>query len=340
MRPFPIVKVLIVMISLLLLVAACSSSQDTGTTKEEAALDYPKEDINILVGYAPGGGTDTMARVMIQALNNNGIVDQTFQVENLPGASGVNAFIKMQKESDDDHQIMIVPEMGIPLVNGSFDAGYDDFIPVAQASTGTVAMVVGKNSPYETAEEVIEAIEKDPASVSISIPGALDSAEPYRWYTIFEEIGSDIELGDLNTIPTGGLSEVITSIVGEHTDVALLSASKGIVDQAEVGNMKVLAVLSPERLEQFPDTPTLVELGINIVHDKARGIWMGKDVPEEVVQYWEDVMSKIETTPEWQEYLEQEMLQATFKDSEAYLDFLKTEGESFGAYIKRIEENR
>ncbi len=119
-------------------------------------------------------------------------MDQTFQVENLPGASGVQAFTKMFKEKDNKYQLLNVPEMGIPLMNGALDATYDDFQPVAQVGTSTLVIAVKADSRFKTIEQLLEEIQNDPQSVSIAVPGALDSAEPYRWYTIFEELAKKI----------------------------------------------------------------------------------------------------------------------------------------------------
>ena len=334
-----LITILILIVFSMVLLVGCSSKEPA--VKKSVLDGYPDRPINVLVGYGAGGGSDTHARTVIKALNDNGIVDQSFTVENLPGASGVHAFSKMQNEPDDIYQIFCVPEMGIPLVNGALDASYDDFQRIAQVGSGTHAMFVKADSPFETVEQVLDAIEKDPQSVSIPVPGALDSVEPYRWYTIFEEIGSDtIELGSLNIIPTDGNADVITNIIGGHMDVALVSASANLADQVEAGNARVLAVLSPERLDAFPDAPTLLERGINIVHNKARGFWIGKDVPEEIVQYWEDALKELMETPEYKEYLDKNMIQSIYKNSEEYTQYSKEEGERFGNFMKRVQESR
>ncbi|GAB7053257.1 hypothetical protein JCM16163A_00020 [Paenibacillus sp. YK5] len=271
-------------------------------------------------------------------------MDQTFQVENLPGASGVQAFTKMFKEKDNKYQLLNVPEMGIPLMNGALDATYDDFQPVAQVGTSTLVIAVKADSRFKTIEQLLEEIQNDPQSVSIAVPGALDSAEPYRWYTIFEELAKKsgkkpLEIGSLNIVPTDGSAAVVTNVLGGHLDVALVDPNV-FVDHVKTGNARVLAVLSPERLPQFPEAPTLVEKGINIVHSKARGFWIGKDVPKEIVQYWEDKLREVTKTPEYKEYADKNLMQITFLNSEEYTKFLKEEGPRFKAYIQKVQANR
>src|SRR5690606_28130776 len=100
-------------------------------------------------GYKPGGGTDTNAREMIRTLNENKIIDQNFQVLNLPGASGVNGYTKMLQEPDNIYQLMDISDIGIPLYNGALEnVTLADFKPIAQVANGTLALMVGKDSPY------------------------------------------------------------------------------------------------------------------------------------------------------------------------------------------------
>ncbi|MEL7568367.1 MAG: tripartite tricarboxylate transporter substrate binding protein [Eubacteriaceae bacterium] len=331
----------VLIFSLLLLSVGCSSDKPATKSEKFSLEGYPDKTINMLVGYAAGGGSDINARTLIKALSNNGIINQSMQVENLPGASGVHAFNKLYKESGNIYQLLIVPEMGIPLVNGSLDLFYDDFQPIAQVATGTTAIFVSSGSKYQTIEQVLEAIKNNPQSISIAVPGALDSIEPFYWYSILEKISwKSAELGSLNIIPTDGESAVITNVIGGHTDVALLNASSNLADQAESGNARVLALLSPERLAEFPDVPTLKEKGIDIVHSKARGLWMGKDVPREMIEFWEEKLQEVMKTPEWEDYLKQNMLQPTYLKSEEYTNYLQQEGTGFKEYILKIKESR
>lgn len=311
------------------------------TSEESTELDgYPDQSLTVLVGYEPGGGSDTNARAMISALTETGIIEQSMQVENLPGSSGVHAFTKLYQEPDNKYQLLDVPEMGIPLINGSMDADYDDFQPVAQVASGTLVVLVGADSPYETVEQLLADMESDPRSITIATSGALDSSEPYRWYTIFDELQSEtVDLGELNFVPQDGTAGSITSVVGGHTDVSLVNPGL-IVDHVEAGEAKVLAVLSPERLDAFPDAPTLVETGIDIVHNRARGWWMGVEVSQEVVQFWEDTLREATQTEQWTEYLTANFFELDFRGAKEYTEFLKEEGERFGSYLQMVQEAR
>src|SRR5699024_9524506 len=145
-------------------------------------------------------------------------------------------------------------------------------------------------------------LDKDPRSLSIAVSGAIDGTEASRWYSIYNEIqGGNADAYDLNFVPQDGAST--PSVIGGHTDVALENPAVAM-DHLKTGDIEVIAVLSQDRLESFPDVPTLVEEGIDIVHSRARGWWIGKDVPEEIVEYWEDKLKQATETDDWKQYTE------------------------------------
>lgn len=299
---------------------------------------YPDKTLTMLVGYGPGGGNDTMAREMIKNLNQNDIVNQKILVENLPGASGVNAFIKTYKESKNNYQLLVVVDMGLPLANGAMDVEISEFKPIAQVESGTLVLMVSNDSPYDTVEEFLADLKEDPSQFIIGSAGSMTSSEPYRWYTIIEAIndGVAVSVDELNIVPQDGTASSIPGVLGGHLDVILTNPGSA-VDHVSSGNAKVLAVLSEERLEAFPDAPTLKEVGLDIVHRRARGFWMGGEVSDEIVTYWEEKFKEASQTAYWQEYTEKGMSSNEFLDTEKYLDFLEKENKKFKEYIHSLD---
>lgn len=344
------------LVSLVLVATGCSSSEsstkppesnvstqnESNTSAESNGIpeNYPDETITVIVGYNPGGGTDTNAREMIRTLNENNIVDQNFQVLNLPGPSGVNGYIKMLQEPDNIYQLMDVSDIGIPLYNGALDATLDDFKPIAQVANGTLVLMVGKDSPYNEVEEIFEVLKEDPGKLMISVSGALDSSEPYSWYNIYERlVGEGAQLESLNFIPFDGTAESVTAVLGGHVDAALVNPGNAI-DHVKAGNAKVLVALSDKRLSLFPDVPTLKEKGIDFSYNRTRSWWIGGKVPDEIVKFWEAKLKEATETDTWKEYAERTMQEIDFMGTEEYLEFLRVEGPIFGDYIKMVQSLR
>lgn len=326
---------LFVMITLTMSLAACSQSEKTGG-KSEPLDDYPSKPITVLVGFSPGGGSDVNARTLTKAMTDNNIVDQSFQIKNLPGGGGANAYTQMINDPDNIYQIMEVPEIAYPIVNGSMKADYSDFQFVGQSATQTMAIIVKKDSKIQSVEDLVKVLREDPSSLSIAISGALDGGEAHRWYTIYKEVHGDkeVSVNDLSFVPQEGDS--VTSVVGGHTDIALENPALAL-DFVETDEVKVLAVLSKERLDIFPEAPTLVEKDLEIIHSRARSWWMGKDVPQEIVKYWQDRMKEATETEDWQNYVEKNAFESTFLEAEEYGKFLSESGKDFKEYIKLIK---
>jgi len=328
----------IVLISIVLL-AACGS-ESSGTSAESNSSNsklpegYPDRNIEMLVGYGAGGGTDLTARHLIEALNSNGIVDQSFTVTNMPGAGGALALRKLAT-SDNEYTMLAIPGAGDGIWNGAGGGlKMDEFKPIAQVASDYQLICVMADSPYQTLEELFDAIKKDPKSVVVSSASALSGSEAWQWDAIVRDYGISDRV---NILALEGGNAALTALLNGDADTTFVVPQLA-ADHIEKGTIRPLAVTTSERTEEFPDVPSLKEFGIDETAIRSRGFWLDADVSDEVLKYWEDALKQMMDTDLWKEYIKNNGLLADFKGTEEYTEFVIEQGEAYQEYYERVSK--
>ncbi|MDV2685591.1 tripartite tricarboxylate transporter substrate binding protein [Alkalihalophilus lindianensis] len=304
-------------------------SADTNTeTTDEVAEFTPEGPIKYIVGFAPGGGTDLAARSAARTLNEEGIVEESFAVENITGGGGVRALMELRNKGDENtllQSVDIYAGMYMPDANMRLD----DFIPVAQIANNTLLMVVPSDSEYQTVDELMNAMKDDSKQIFIGLPSATDTVEVAKWNEIAESYGIESEL---RFIPHNGISEVVPELLGGRIDVALFvpPVIKGYLDSDE---LNALATLSTERLEVLPEIPTLVEQGSDVYFYRPQGVFMKAGISEEAVSYWENALKEMTMTDSWKEYIESQLYIDEFKGRDEYTEWMDTEGRRYSEFL-------
>ena len=317
----------------LFVLSACNEDGASGKSKENEGLpkDFPSKKIDALVGFAPGGGQDLIMRTLGQIMEEEGIIDQSFIVENKTGAGGRMAGEEVKKDSANPYKLIVVPEYGLGF-DPRQEIEFSDFKPIASVSTSEVFVIVRQDSPYDTIEEFLAAL-KEKNDVTISTLGPVDGGEAAKWDEIRQAEGID----KLNYIPTAGAVESFTGVLSGQVD-ATFSVMPVIKDYVETGEIKVLAVASEERSEDLPDVPTLTEAGLDVIFHRYTGIWTGGDVSDEAIQFWAEAIEKATQTEQWEKFLANRLLKPYYNASEDYVDIVKSDGEKFTEYVESIEK--
>ena len=195
-------------------------------------------------------------------------------------------------------------------------------------------VTVGKKSPYQTIEELLDALKKDPSKIVISTSSSIDGGEPFRWHSIKQAYGIEKEL---NIMTTGGASESFQALLGGHSDVAMLTQSllKGNV---ESGSLRPLAVLGNEHLELYPDVPTLKEKGYDVTYYRTRGFWSSGDISQEAVSFWENALKEMTETDTWKKFSEDQGMKIEFKGHQEYKDAILEEAPQYQEYLKTLKK--
>ena len=215
--------------------------------------EYPTRSVRMLVGYAPGGGMDTIARVLAPKLSE--ALKQQFVIENRPGASGGVAAEALAGAAPDGYVLMVAESgtLALPSVNPkvSFDP-LKQFAPVGGVCMLPMAFVVNAGFPAQSTRELIAALKANPGKHPYASPG-VGSLQHLAFELFKRRAGVDAQ-----HIPYKGASAMMPDIMSGQVPIGVISALAAM-GPTRAGKIRTLAVTSPERLPSAPDWPTMAE---------------------------------------------------------------------------------
>ncbi|MFJ7734758.1 tripartite tricarboxylate transporter substrate binding protein [Lysinibacillus sp. NPDC097287] len=312
--------------ALVLSLAACggssSSSEADDNNKEKVA--YPEKPFTINAPSGAGGGLDTTARSLTKVLADTGLVTQAITVENKPGggqAVGIADF--MNQDSKDPYRLYLP---SVPLIinnlkkEGNSPYSYKDLTPLAQLTKDYGAIVVPADSKYKDLQSLFEDLKSNPDSLSLaggSAPGSQD-----HLVAMLPAVKAGVDATKIKFISYDGGGEAMTALIGGHAEVLATDIS-GTGEYLKAGKIRVLGVSSPERLTGiFADIPTYKEAGIDAEFTIWRGLFGPKEMPDYAVDFWDETLTEMTQTPEWETALETNGWENGYKNSEEFAGFL------------------
>ncbi|MCZ2857783.1 tripartite tricarboxylate transporter substrate binding protein [Blastococcus sp. VKM Ac-2987] len=291
----------------------------------------PAGTVRYLVGYQAGGGTDLTARQAAETLESEGVVDARFTVENLTGSAGLQAFTTLVRQGDDDTVMQLVDIPSGLYVEGA-TVEMDDFVPIGQVATNALLIVVPADSPYQSAEELFTAMEESD-DVVVGLPSTIDSREAGKWYQIAEGFGVSPEI---NFVPSAGISEVVPELLAGRVSAAMMVPNVA-QSHLESGQIRALAVTSTERLEDYPDVPTLGEQGSDVTFYRPQGLVMNAAASAEAQEYWTDALKEMTETDAWAEFLSNNGYVSEYKAPDEYQEWLDEEVAAYEKYLASLD---
>jgi tripartite-type tricarboxylate transporter receptor subunit TctC len=242
-----------------------------------AAQTYPSKPIRIIVPFAPGGGSDFIARFMAQKLT--GSLGTQVIVENKPGAGGVIGIEQGIKSPADGYTLTLIASSY--TVNPSvYKLNFDpvtDITPIVQMSQGPLLVVVNPSVPVKTAKDLIAMAKAKPGEINFASPG---QGSVIHMATEYFDSMAKVKM---NHIPYKGTGPALTDTIGGQTQV-LFSSTATALPHVKSGKLKAIGVTTAKRIPALPDVPTVMESGLpgyEVV------LWHGligpKDLPKAVV---------------------------------------------------------
>jgi putative tricarboxylic transport membrane protein len=300
------------------------------TTSLPALADWqPSQPVEYIAPANPGGGWDTLIRTTARVLQEEGLADVNFAPINIPGGGGSVAWAQIAADAGNPHKLFAVspPIILVPLAGQS---AYDHthFTPIARLITDYAIVLVQADSPYETINDLMAAIEENP-SLAVgggSAPGSMDHIA-----SAGAASAAGIDARTVNYIPFSGGGEAMTALLGGH--VVAVSTGAGEAQAQLGGDVRALAVSSPERLDSMPDVPTFVESGIDFTFDIWRGIMGPPDMPAEAVDYYAAMYESLAATEGWKEAREQLGWLDAFQGPDDFGAFLDAQKEQFSTIL-------
>ena len=235
----------------------------------EGSDHYPSRTAKIVVGFGAGGGTDAVARIVAQKLQD--MMGGSFLVENKPGASGRLAPDFVSKSAPDGYTLLGAAPGAMTIGTAIWDKiPYNimkDFIPISLMSESPMVVVVNKDHPARTMAELIAWLKANPDKANYPTPSPVFTL-PIEHFKL--KTGAPA-----TPIPYRSSNESVTSLMSGQTAFAFIE-TPAVVPQIAAGNLRPLAVTIPSRIPELPDVPTLAEGG---VPDVVAGTWFGLLAP-------------------------------------------------------------
>jgi len=269
-----------------------------GGALAQSAGQYPSKPVKIIVPYAPGGATDIVARILASQLGKT--LGQSFYVENKPGAFGIVADEDLARSPADGYTLMIgnVSANAItPVIySDKFKIDYaKDIVPIADlVDIPAFLLATKKNFDVKNVPELIAYAKKNPGQVRYGTVGP--GSYPHYDMAYFAKRAADL---DMVAIPNkAGASGVINDMLNGSTQVAFLNAASA-APQLKAGNFTALALVDHKRLPDYPDLPTMQEIGFAGVGTTAwQALFAPSGTPKDVQQTIFDAFVAALKTPE------------------------------------------
>lgn len=274
-----------------MLAAACLVS--TGVIAD----DYPSRPITLVIPYGPGGAADLSARLI--AGNAPSFLGQSILPVNKAGAAGVTGSNFVLNSKKDGYTLLsarVGSQMGVPAMNKTIPYGWDDFTIIGMTELNPFILTVGADSPYTTFAE-FEAAVKAGTEMTYSSAG-VGTLLHIATAVMADTMGADPEM--LTHVPYKGGGKARTAVVAGAVDFSWgnLSASAGAL---AAGQLRALAVTTPDRFPTIPDVPTASEVGypdLELIMGWS-AIYGPADLPEEVVSKWSDTLASLNESAGW-----------------------------------------
>jgi tripartite-type tricarboxylate transporter receptor subunit TctC len=282
---------------------------------------YPNKPIRMIVGYAPGGSTDIVARLVGQKLSE--ALGTTVVVDNRAGASGTIGSDLLAKAAPDGYTLMLGEVGSLAMAPGLYSKlPYDpgrDFVAISVVARTPLLVTVRSDSPLKSLSDLIARARAKPGGLNYASSGA---GGPNHLANELFDIQAKVKTSH---IPYKGSSPAVMSIASGETDFGLLSAVT-INSLLQADKVKVLAVASDQRLASMPAVPTMAEAGLpGFEADVWFMLVAPTGTPKPIVDRLQAEVSKVLRDAGTQEKLSQMSAVTVGNSPEAAASFLKSE---------------
>ena len=263
------------------------------------AQAWPDKTITIVVCFPPGGGTDTMSRLVNIPLQE--ALGKPVIIENRAGASGNIAIQAVARAAPDGYTILACSSSYVTNPSMLAGANYDpqkDFIPLMLVGASPNVLVVPAASPHKTLKDIIEFAKANPGKLNWTSAGAGTTA-----YLGTEYLKQQMGL-EMVHVPFTGAGPATQAAIAGQVDL-YASAIGTIAPQIEAGQLRALAITTRQRLPSMPDVPTLVEFGLKDAEfDTFQSLFLPAGTPQPIVDRLVSELSGILAKPDFKARVE------------------------------------
>ena len=291
---------------------------------------YPSKPVKLMVGAGAGGGTDIIARMLAEKMNES--LKGTFIVENKPGASNTIAADLTAKAAPDGHTLLVATNTGQAIAPHLIKLSFDpmkDLTPVGLVVTVPNVLVVSSTVPANNIKELVSLMKAKPEEFKYASSGVGSTQH------IAGE-GFDIAAGVKSVhVPYKGSSQAHLDIIAGNVQI-MFDTTSSAMGQIKAGKFKPLAVTTAQRTSELPNVPTLAEAGVpGFEMSTWYGVFVTAGTPPEVVTKLQNELARIIKLPDVQTKLRSLGGEPGNISPEEFSKLNKQEFERFGKLIKQ-----
>jgi putative tricarboxylic transport membrane protein len=316
----------------LLVTAGCGATAKQAEPGASTGAGQPLTGVRFMVPNTAGGGYDTTARAAAKVMDD---IDATKNVEvfNLAGAGGTVGLSRTVSEKGNGQLMMM---MGLGVVGAQYtnksEAKLDQTTPIAKLIEESGAIVVPKNSPYQTINDLVTAWKADPKAMAVgggSSPGGPDHLLPMQ---LAQAVGIDPK--QVNFVSYDGGGDLLPALLGGK--IAFGASGFGeFLDQVEAGEVRVLAISGAERVDAI-DAPTLTESGIDLVFTNWRGVVAPPEISDADKAALVGALTAMHASPEWKDVLVKNGWTDAYLPADEFAPFLTEQTTAVEDTLKKL----
>ncbi|MEV0774791.1 tripartite tricarboxylate transporter substrate-binding protein [Streptomyces sp. NPDC050428] len=319
------------------LVGGCAVGAADEGDGGDKTVAYPTEGISVLAPGSPGGGWDTRARGMSEALAKCDLIDEKVTVSNKPGAGGTIGLSEFIEHKGDMHQLMVmdtVTMLGGIAVNKS-PVDMKSLTPVAGLTSSPSAIVVPKNSPYNDLKSLLADLEKKPKSIKWT-GGSLGGADHIQAALLGKSRG--VSPDRINYVPTGGGGETVSQLLSGAATVGISTVTE-LRGQIEAGELKVLALSEKSEGQEIEgiDAPSLAELGLEeAAVASVGGVLAPSGLSDAEQQAVVDTVRKMRGSSCWKDVLKRNNWTDAWTPGDEFADLIRKQEGQVNGVLKEL----
>jgi len=283
-----------------------------------AKAAFPERDITMIVPWAAGGGTDTLARTLVK--NGKKYFGVNINVQNVTGGTGVIGMNQVARAKADGYTVgLITFNLSTYRLLGQSELSYRDFDLIALLNRSIAGLTVKADSQFKTLKDLVDYAKANPGVVTVGHSGPAGA-----WHLAAVAIAHDQGL-KFTLVPFDGAAPTRTALVGGHITVCS-SGMDEVLQFYQTKQVRILAANAPNRHPAFPDVPTMAEAGYPIRSENMifdwRGLGVTKGTPPEVLKVLRDGFRKAAEDPEYIALMDKLALPRAYLEHDKFAEFL------------------
>lgn len=268
-----------------------------GVQCANAAPNFPRKQLNIVVPYAPGGASDTVARIYGKELS--AVLGKPVTVTNRTGASGAVGLESVKNSKADGYTIAYMPVESTMIAPLGLDPiSSNDFTFICRVMTIPAAITVRADAPWNTLQEFLDDAKANPGKIMVGNSGAGSI-----WHVASASLAQAAGV-EFNYVPFDGAAPAVAALLGGNIQAVAVSPSE-VKTNVDAGQFKVLAVIGDKHSNVVPDVKTTKELGYDVTAMGWGGFAVPKGTPADVVKILDEASAKAVQTEAVQKLLKE-----------------------------------